>query len=92
MSLNVIGKISSRCCHFGMNLLQDSNCVAVDTIVNTYTHHGPEAVALEILKNWLRKGGLTCTYQHLMDCLRESGLGALADEIAGELMRRGRSS
>ena len=90
-SLSVLGRIATNYYRFGMNLLQDSNCVEVDIIVNNHNHNGTEAVVLEILKKWLHMGGSTCTYQYLMDRLRESELGSLADEIK-ESLRRGRSS
>ena len=90
-SLNVIGKIAGNYYDFGMNLLQDSNGVEVDIIVNNHIHHGTVAIAREILRKWICRGGSTCTYQYLMDRLRESELGSLADEMEGSL-RRGRSS
>ena len=84
--LNIIGQIAANYYTFGMNLLQDENGVKVDVI--EADHKGAEAITRAILKKWLSDGGPTCTYQHLVDCLRESGLGALADEIAGQLERK----
>ena len=71
-----------------MNLLQDDNGVEVDVIKGDYIQEGKEAIARAILKKWLRDGGPTCTYPHLIDCLRESGLGALADEISRQLEKK----
>ena len=40
-------------------------------------------VTKEILKKWLTSDAPTRTYQHLIECLRQSELGALAELIAG---------
>ena len=86
--LNVVGQIAVQYYNFGMNLLQDDNGVKVDVIEGDHIQKGNEAIARAILKRWLGDGGPTCTYPHLIDCLRESGLGALADEISGQLEKK----
>ena len=83
--LNVTGQIATNYYNFGMNLLQDENGVEVAVIERD--HKGAEAITRAILMKWLRDGGPTCTYQYLVECLEESGLRALADEISGQLGR-----
>ena len=85
---DAIGQIADKYYIFGMHLLQDSNGVKVDVIKRDHTHEGTESITREILKKWLRDGGPTCTYPHLINCLRKSELGALADEISGQLERK----
>ena len=65
---------------FGMCLLQDENGEEVDLIEKD--HNGAEMVTKEILKKWLTSDAPTRTYQHLIECLRQSELGALAELIA----------
>ena len=81
--LNVIQKISAGDYEtFGMRLLQDENGVKVDLIKR---NNKEEAVHITraLLKEWLRDSPEhTRTYDHLMECLRKSGLRALADDIA----------
>ena len=86
--LNVIRQITVQYYTFGMNLLQDDNGVEVDIIKGDYIQEGKEAIARAILMKWLRDGGPTCTYSHLVDCLRKSGLGPLAEEISGQLEKK----
>ena len=64
---------------FGMYLLQDENGEEVDIIEKD--HKGAESVTKEILKKWLTSDAPTRTYQHLIDCLRQSELGALAEQL-----------
>ena len=66
---------------FGMLLLQDENRDQVDLIKNDHIRDGAMGVTLAILKKWLASGAPTCTYQHLINCLEQSGLGALAKDI-----------
>ena len=68
---------------FGMCLLQDENGERVDLLKKTHTHDGPEGITDAIIQKWLTSGAApTCTYQHLIECLRQSELGALAEDIA----------
>ena len=85
--LHVIERIATKYYTFGMNLLQDSNGEKVDVIKEKHILEGPEGITREILKEWIREGGSTCTYLHLLNCLRKSGLGALAEDILGQLRR-----
>ena len=82
--VNVIQRIAAGdYAAFGMCLLQDENGVKVDLITKNNRQEGAEGIARAILREWLRGGPEhTRTYDHLMECLRESGLGAVADDIA----------
>ena len=73
---------------FGMFLLQDKNGDKVELIKNNHKQDGVESVTQAILKKWLTSGAPTCTYQHLIECLRQSELGALADNIADAVARK----
>ena len=66
---------------FGMLLLQDDNGEEVTVIKRDHIHDGAESVTQTVLIKWLTSGAPTCTYQHLIECLRQSELGALADNI-----------
>ena len=67
---------------FGMCLLQDENGVAVDLIKKDHISEGAESVTRAIIQKWLENGDKsTRTYQHLIECLRQSELGALADQL-----------
>ena len=72
---------------FGMFLLQDKNGVEVGVI--NKDHEGAESITEAILKKWLIGGGPTCTYQHLIECLKNSSLGALADNITMAIVGEG---
>ena len=65
--------------NFGIYLLRDDNGAMVDLIEKD--HKGAESVTKEILKKWLTSDAPTRTYQHLIDCLRQSELGALAEQL-----------
>ena len=68
---------------FGMYLLQDDNGVEVELIEKNNIHKGAEGVTRSILQKWLTSGAApTRTYQHLIECLEQSELGALAENIA----------
>ena len=67
---------------FGMCLLQDVNGDEVEMIENDYRHRGAEAIAHAIIQKWLRSGGPTCNYQHLIECLNRAGLREIAELIA----------
>ena len=67
---------------FGMCLLQDENGEQVGLIERDHISKGAEAVTRTIIQKWLTSGAPTCTYQHLIKCLRQSELGALAEKIA----------
>ena len=79
--LKIVKKIAANdYTTFGMCLLQDENGEEVDIIEKD--HKGAERVTKEILKKWLKSDAPTRTYQHLIGCLRQSELGALAELIA----------
>ena len=68
---------------FGMCLLQDENGEQVGLIERDQINKGAEAVTRTIIQKWLTSGAApTRTYQHLIECLRQSKLGALAEQIA----------
>ena len=92
-SLQIIEKIAGGdYTTFGMYLLQDENEVEVDLLKKTHANDGPEGITKAILKKWLTSGAPTCTYQHLIECLRQSGLGALAKDISGRGVGGGMST
>ena len=66
---------------FGMCLLQDENGDEVEIMETNHRHKGAEFITHAIIRKWLKSGGPTCTYEHLIDCLNQSGLGALAEDI-----------
>ena len=70
---------------FGMCLLQDENGEQVGLIERDQINKGTEAVTRTIIQKWLTSGAPTRTYQHLIECLRQSELGALAEQIAAIL-------
>ena len=81
-SLNIILTIAAAdYMTFGIYLLQDENGVMVDFIERNHRQYGSESVTYGIFKKWLTSEAPTCTYQHLIECLRQSELGALAEEI-----------
>ena len=71
---------------FGMCLLQDENGEQVGLIERDQINKGAEAVTRTIIQKWLTSGAPTRTYQHLIKCLRQSELGALAEQIAAALI------
>ena len=70
---------------FGMCLLQDENGEQVGLIERDQINKGAEAVTRTIIQKWLTSGAPTRTYQHLIECLRQSELGTLAEQIAAML-------
>ena len=66
---------------FGMSLLQDENGDQVEILENNYRNKGDEAVTQAIIRKWLKSGGPTCTYQHLIECLDKAELGSLAGHV-----------
>ena len=71
---------------FGMLLLQDENGEEINVIKRNHIQEGTENVTQAILQEWLTRGSPTCTYQHLLNCLRESELGTLADDMTNSLL------
>ena len=74
---------------FGMYLLQDENGLAVDLLKRNHIHDGAESVTEAILQKWLTSDAPAHTHQHLIECLRQSELGALAELIANTTVGEG---
>ena len=70
---------------FGMYLLQDKNGTMVALLKKNHISDGAESVTEAILQKWLTSDAPTRTYQHLIECLRQSELGALAELIANTI-------
>ena len=67
---------------FGMCLLQDENGEEVELIKKNHIQDGAAgSVTQAILQKWLTSDAPTRTYQHLIECLKDSDLGALAELI-----------
>ena len=66
---------------FGMYLLRDDNGAMVNLVKKNHIHDGAESVTEAILEKWLTSDAPTRTYQHLIECLRQSELGALAEQL-----------
>ena len=62
-----------------MYLLRDDNGAMVALIEKDHIIRGAASVTEAILQKWLTSGAPTRTYQHLIECLRQSELGALAE-------------
>ena len=65
---------------FGMCLLQDKNGVEVELIKKDNRQDGTESITQAIIRKWLTSDRI-CTYQYLIECLKQSELGALAEDI-----------
>ena len=75
---------------FGMRLLQDENGDQVELVKRDHRQDGTESVTQAIIKKWLTSGAApTRTYQHLIECLRQSELGALAEDIGNTTVSEG---
>ena len=66
---------------FGMCLLQDENGIAVGLLKKNHIQDGAESVTEAIIQRWLISDAPTRTYQHLIECLEDAELGALAELI-----------
>ena len=88
--LKIIQKIAAHdYTTFGMCLLQDENGEEVDLLKKNHIHDGLESVTEAIIKKWLTSDAPTRTYQHLIECLRQSELGALAELIEKTMVGQG---
>ena len=84
--LKIIDKVSSGdYMTFGMCLLQDENGEQIRLIKKDHINEGAKDITEAILQKWLTSGAPTRTYQHLIECLRQSELGALAEQIVAIL-------
>ena len=72
---------------FGMCLLQDENGLAVALLKRNHIPDGAESVTEAILQKWLTSDAPTRSYQHLIECLRQSELGALAELIVATVVQ-----
>ena len=80
--LKIVQKIAAHdYTTFGMFLLQDENGEEVDLIEKDHIIRAAERVTEAIFKKWLTSDAPTRTYQHLIECLRQSELGALSDQL-----------
>ena len=71
---------------FGMCLLQDENGEQVRLIKKDHINEGAKDITETILQKWLTSGAApTRTYQYLIECLEQSELGTLAEQIAAIL-------
>ena len=59
----------------------------VDLIEKDHIIRGAVSVTQAILQKWLTSDAPTRTYQHLIECLRQSELGALAELIENTARR-----
>ena len=81
--LKIVQKIAAHdYTTFGMCLLQDENGEVVALIEKDHIIRGAESVTQAILQKWLTSDAPTRTYQHLIECLKDADLGALAELIA----------
>ena len=84
--LNIIERIAAQdYITFGVHLLQDENGEGVRVIEKNHKDDVQEVVRA-IIKKWLASSEAPRTYHHLIECLRLSKLGALADHIEGMRM------
>ena len=67
---------------FGMYLLQDENGEQVKLAKKDHNNDSAKDITEEIIQKWLTSGAPTHTYHHLIECLKQSELGALAEQIA----------
>ena len=79
-NINIPEKIGTNIQTFGILLLKDENGDKVEAI--TKEESKVKDVSLTILKKWLRGEGMQpTTWKTLIDVMRDSDLGVLADEI-----------
>ena len=88
--LKIVQKIAAHdYTTFGMCLLQDGNGEDVTLLKKRHIYDGPESVTEAILQKWLTSDAPTRTYGHLIECLRQSELGALAELIVKTIVHQG---
>ena len=80
--LKIIQKIAAHdYIAFGILLLQDEDGTEVTLLKKKHINDGAESITLAIIQKWLTTDTAPCTYQHLIDCLRESQLDTLAADL-----------
>ena len=83
--LKIIQKIAAHdCIAFGILLLQDENGTEVTLLKKDHINGGAESIALAIIQKWLATDAAPRTYQHLIECLKQSQLDTLAADIASQ--------
>lgn len=86
--LKFFGTVAGQCNveSFGILLLNDENGSEVNALAADNARKGTstEVFVQSIIKTWLTKGSpdAPCTYEHLIQCLNDSGLGTLAVDLA----------
>ena len=65
---------------FGMLLLEDNNGQKVNLIERKHRDDGASAIVRGIFEAWIKEG-TGQTYQHVIDCLKEAGMGAFAAKM-----------
>ena len=82
---DIVAEIQNDYEQFGIRLLEDSNGVRIKGIEKS-NHGDTVAITVEILRQWLQgKGRTPVTWRTFVECLRESGLNVLANDIEAEL-------
>ena len=70
---------------FGMYLLNDEDMTDVDNLERNHCREGTEGITEAIIKKWLDTGTTPRTYKHLIKCIKDCELGALAEKIENAL-------
>ena len=80
LQLNIPQQIGTKYKDFGTFLLNDSTGNLVNNI-EAECQQIPENINKKILEEWLAGGGKPCTWETLIEVLRECKLNTLADKI-----------
>ena len=80
LHLKVHQQISTKYKDFGTFLLNDDTGYLVNNIERK-CQQTPDEINTKILEEWLAGGGRPCTWETLIEVLRECKLNALADQI-----------
>ena len=79
--MRIIEQIGVDCFQFGVCLLDDSDGNRVK-VIETFRHCHPDSILFDILQDWLKgKGRRPETWSTLLECLRNTRLHALADNL-----------
>jgi len=82
--IDIAGKIATDYKLFGTQLLKDSDGSKVRII--EMKHQDPVDITVEILERWLQgRGRMPITWQTFVQCLRDTELNVLADNIESSL-------
>ena len=85
-TINIPQEISTKYRTFGINLLNDRTGAIVDGIVHKH-REDPLQINIDILQRWIRgEGRKPVSWETLTDCLRDTGLSELADDIRQTLI------